>query len=170
MTTDGDTVVVIFSREQVRQLKVTHFLKQLGPPALPSGPQLAAMMGRFQFLVDGWNDDPQELYVIPEVRRFYQHFHKVWPYWFYFCDLRSETLTMMTRCLMPNLSSFKRLGQPLAKVEYNPLDLLPFISRNFVPLNPDRYSINQDAVVKLMAWAGNMTISNRRLQGVLYPT
>lgn len=46
----------------------------------------------------------------------------------------------------------------------------PHRDRNFVPLNPDRYSINQDAVVKLMAWAGNMTISNRRLQGVLYPT
>ncbi len=30
------------------------------------------MMGRFHFLVDGWNDDPQELYSIPEVRRFYQ--------------------------------------------------------------------------------------------------
>lgn len=46
----------------------------------------------------------------------------------------------------------------------------PHRSRNFTALNPDRYSINQDAVVKLMGWAGNMTISNRRLQGVLYPT
>ena len=70
--TNEDTMVVIFSLEQVRQLKLAHFLKQLGPPALPSGPALAAMMGRFHFLVDGWNDDPQELYSIPEVRRFYQ--------------------------------------------------------------------------------------------------
>jgi hypothetical protein len=46
----------------------------------------------------------------------------------------------------------------------------PHRRRNFVPLNPDRYSINQDAVVKLMAWAGNLTISNRRLQGVIYPS
>lgn len=43
----------------------------------------------------------------------------------------------------------------------------PHRARNMVPLNPDRYSINQDAVVKLMGWAGNMTISNSRLQGVL---
>jgi hypothetical protein len=69
------------------------------------------------------------------VRKFYQHFHKVWPSWFYFCDLGTETLTMMALCLMPNLSSFKRLGQPLAKVEYDPLELLGFISRNFAPLN-----------------------------------
>lgn len=46
----------------------------------------------------------------------------------------------------------------------------PHADRNMVPLNPDRYSINQDAVVKLMAWAGNMTVSNRRLQAVLYPS
>lgn len=43
----------------------------------------------------------------------------------------------------------------------------PHRARNFVPLNPDRYSVNQDAVVKLQAWAGNMTMSNARLQGVL---
>lgn len=46
----------------------------------------------------------------------------------------------------------------------------PHRERNFVPLNPDRYSINQDAVVKLNAWAGALTITNRRAQGVLYPT
>jgi hypothetical protein len=34
-------------------------------------------------------DDPQELYSIPEVRKFYQHLHRVWPYWFFFCDLRT---------------------------------------------------------------------------------
>lgn len=44
----------------------------------------------------------------------------------------------------------------------------PHRSRNFTPLNPDRYSVNQDAVVKLQGWAGNLTISNRRMQGVLF--
>lgn len=45
----------------------------------------------------------------------------------------------------------------------------PHRDRNFKPLNPDRFSINQDAVVKLIGWAGNLVITNRRLQGVLYP-
>ncbi len=43
----------------------------------------------------------------------------------------------------------------------------PHSSRNMVPLEPDRFSMNQDAMVKLIGWAGNMTISNSRLQGVL---
>jgi hypothetical protein len=43
----------------------------------------------------------------------------------------------------------------------------PHANRNMVPLDPDRFSVNQDAMVKLIGWAGNMTISNSRLQGVL---
>jgi hypothetical protein len=44
----------------------------------------------------------------------------------------------------------------------------PHSDRNFVPIGDDRFSINQDAMVKLIGWAGNMTVSNRRLQAVLY--
>lgn len=43
----------------------------------------------------------------------------------------------------------------------------PHRKRNFVPLNPDRYSTNQDAMIKLIAVAGNMTVRNRSLQGVI---
>lgn len=43
----------------------------------------------------------------------------------------------------------------------------PHRDRNIVPLEPDRYSTNQDALVKLIGWAGNMTASNAALQGVI---
>lgn len=43
----------------------------------------------------------------------------------------------------------------------------PHRDRNMVPLDPDRFSTNQDAMVKLIGWAGNMTLSNATLQGVL---
>lgn len=39
--------------------------------------------------------------------------------------------------------------------------------RDFVVLNGERQSVNQDAMVKIMGWAGNLTASNLRLQGVL---
>ncbi len=45
--------------------------------------------------------------------------------------------------------------------------LRPHAERNMVPLDPDRFSVNQDALVKFIGWAGNMTTSNRFLQGVL---
>lgn len=42
----------------------------------------------------------------------------------------------------------------------------PHSRRNMVPLDTVQ-SINQDASVKLIVWAGNMTLSNAMLQGVL---
>lgn len=43
----------------------------------------------------------------------------------------------------------------------------PHKDRNFVPIGGERQSVNQDAVVKLIGWAGNLTCSNSSLQGVL---
>jgi hypothetical protein len=43
----------------------------------------------------------------------------------------------------------------------------PHRDRNMVPLDPDRFSVNQDAMVKLIGVAGNMTASNCFLQGIL---
>lgn len=42
----------------------------------------------------------------------------------------------------------------------------PHSARNMVPLSPNkRYSINQDAEVQILAFAGNMTASGRQFQG-----
>jgi len=48
------------------------------------------------------------------------------------------------------------------------LYLRPHVDRFFVPLGDDRFAVNQDAMVKLVGFAGNMTVSNRFLQGVLF--
>jgi hypothetical protein len=44
----------------------------------------------------------------------------------------------------------------------------PHEDRNMVPLNPDRFATNQDAVVKLIGFAGNCTMSNAFVQGVMH--
>jgi hypothetical protein len=36
-----------------------------------------------------------------------------------------------------------------------------------VVLGDERFSLNQDASVRFIGWAGNMTVSNRALQGVI---
>lgn len=49
----------------------------------------------------------------------------------------------------------------------NYIHFRPHSKRNFVPLEGDRFGINQDAMVKLLVFAGNMTLSNASLQGLL---
>lgn len=43
----------------------------------------------------------------------------------------------------------------------------PHSRRNMVPIGGERVPVNQDAIVKIIGWAGNMTLSNAMLQGVL---
>ena len=43
----------------------------------------------------------------------------------------------------------------------------PSPKRQFVPLG-EKWSVNQDAIVMPIVWAGNMTVSNRKLQGVIF--
>jgi len=47
------------------------------------------------------------------------------------------------------------------------LHFRPHKDRNFVPIGGERQAVNQDAVVKLIGWAGNLTCSGSQFQGVL---
>lgn len=49
----------------------------------------------------------------------------------------------------------------------NYLHLRPHKDRNFVPFGGDRQSVNQDAIVRLIGWAGNLTCSGAQFQGIL---
>ena len=44
----------------------------------------------------------------------------------------------------------------------------PHKDRNFVPIGGERQAVNQDAIVKLIGWAGNLTSSGPQFCGVLY--
>lgn len=45
--------------------------------------------------------------------------------------------------------------------------LRPHKDRNFVPIGGERQAVNQDAIVRLMGWAGNLTSSGPQFCGVL---
>jgi hypothetical protein len=43
----------------------------------------------------------------------------------------------------------------------------PHSDRNIEVLRPDRHATNQDAFVRIIGWAGNLTTSGRQFQGVI---
>lgn len=128
-------MMLVLPRPEIEALNLDPFLRRFGVDKLPSGSELSALMGCFNFMVHGYDDDPQEVYAIAEVRAFYKKLWEEWPYWLFFCDLRSEGLLMMTVCCLKELSGAKRLGEPDAKVVINPLELVRFISAGFAPMN-----------------------------------
>jgi hypothetical protein len=58
-------------------------------------------------------------------------------------------------------------SQRMSFLNTNYIYFRPHTNRNFTPIGGERMSTNQDAIVKLIGFAGNMTCSNRFLQGVL---
>ena len=132
---EGDLIFYQFSRSKVERGDFGHFLSLYGPDKLPTGRRLLEMMNRFVFCIEGYDSDPREIHLIPEVRRFYSAFHEAWPYWLYFCNLDVDTLRAMVMCCLPDVSTMQVDGQTKMAVTCDPLDLLNFIKRDFMPMN-----------------------------------
>ncbi len=111
------------------------FLSRFGKFRVPVGKQLQGMMNSLALMIEGYDDDPREIYAIPEVRTFYQQLWQRWPYWLYFCNLDTENLMMMVMCCLDSLDALKVQGKPQVQVQINPLEVVQFISGGFVPMN-----------------------------------
>ena len=131
----GDLIFYQFSRSKVEQCEFSHFLSLYAPDKLPEGRRLQEMMNMMMFIIEGWDDDPREIHMVPEIRRFYSAFHDAWPYWLYFCYLDLDTLKAMTMCCLPSVNTMQVDGRTQVAVNCDPLDLLKFIKRDFMPMN-----------------------------------
>jgi hypothetical protein len=124
-----------FSRTNVERGDFSQFTNLYAPSKLPTGADLRAMMNRFIFLIDGYNEDSREINAIPQVRQFYQAFHQAWPYWLYFCNLDSEAFRLNVFCCLSSVSVLKVDGQPNFATNYDRIELLRFVEKDFGPLD-----------------------------------
>ena len=131
----SDLILYQFSRGRVEAGDSKDFLSRFGKFRVPVGKQLQGMMNSLALMIEGYDDDPREIYAIPKVRTFYQQLWQRWPYWLYFCNLDTENLMMMVMCCLDSLDALKVQGQPQVQVQINPLEVVQFISGGFVPMN-----------------------------------
>ena len=132
---ERDLIFYQFSRSKVEHGDFSHFLSLYAPDRLPTGRRLREMMNSLVFCVEGYDHDPREIHSIPEVRKFYADFHEAWPYWLYFCNLDVDTLRAMTMCCLPSINTMQVDGRIQVAVTCDPLDLLNFLKRDFMPMN-----------------------------------
>ena len=93
--------------------------------------------------------DPREIYLSPEVRRFYAAFHQAWPYWLYFANLDTDGLNGMVICCLNSFTTLKVDGEDHCGVEYDPLELVRFIDNAVicsVGRNRERFGRTLDVV------------------------
>lgn len=131
----GDPIFYQFSRSKVERQDFIHFLSLYAPEKLPSGRRLREMMNCFVFCIEGYDSDPREIHMVPEIRRFYSAFHEAWPYWLFFCNLDVDTLRAMTMCCLPEVNTLQVDGQTRVAVTCEPMEILNFLKRDFLPMN-----------------------------------
>ncbi len=79
------------------------------------------MLGKVIFAVDGYDERPESLCAIPEVRAYLRQCHRWQPCWTFFSDLESDSLAMAACCLMDNVTITQRADQLLATMRLREL-------------------------------------------------
>ncbi len=90
----ADFFAVVVDRRDVERSDVDPTLKVL-KRLLEDRETVVRFRGRLDLGFAGYDDDVRELYEIEEVRSFLADLDKTFPFWLYFLDLRTETLTVI---------------------------------------------------------------------------
>jgi hypothetical protein len=72
---------------------------------------------KIRIFVNGYDDDPHELWDIAEVRAFYRKLDEKFPYWFWFCDKGDVSLKVISDCLYQPTSKAEEQRQIVALVD-----------------------------------------------------
>lgn len=125
-----------FSRRKVERGDFSDFLGHYGLDRLPTGRRLRQMMDSMAFFIQGYDDDPREIYAIPEIRQFYKKFREAWPYWFYFCNLDQDGLKVMSWSCIDRLADFRTEDKPGQVVtEPAKMEFVDFLAANLGTMN-----------------------------------
>jgi hypothetical protein len=93
-----DLIVLMFSRRQVETCDVDEPLGLLRSLAADRRTAIE-FWGRISLVIDGYNDDPRELFEIPEVRAYIKCLDLAWPYWFFLLSQIDESIKLLESCL-----------------------------------------------------------------------
>lgn len=110
---DG-TVFFVITREAVETCNTGLFLFNHGPGR--NSEPLRLLRGKVNFVVEGYDDQPEPLCAIPPVRKFLAQCHEEWPCWPFFANLQNDCLAMIACCVSENLWAVQ-VGQMLAVIQ-----------------------------------------------------
>ncbi len=99
----------------------------------PDNPLIRCGMDRVIFSVEGYDDDPRELFMIPEFRNYIVKVQKDQPAWIYFAALDSHWLKMIALCLVNNATAVTDKQMQRSKLSFSGKDLFEFIDGQVDP-------------------------------------
>lgn len=127
----GEGLIIIgIARKDIEAFETDWFVATFERLQLTSG-LAKATQGRVEFWVSGYDEDPRDLWEIPEVQHWFRAVDGRVKYWFYFCNTRTphQALTVLLACCCDG----KRL--PDTSIDFAPALLKPWIEAHFIWLN-----------------------------------
>lgn len=92
-------VVVTIEREDIESQNTGPALASLNR-LITSKQALEASNGTISLLMSGYDNDPRELHLIPEVRAYFQALDEEFPFWFHICTRIEHSLRMVFTMLV----------------------------------------------------------------------
>ena len=119
LDTDVDSLILEIARADIEKNDINSILVALNS-LLESREKVIRFCGRVIIGVEGYDNDPRELFEINEVRAFLKKLDVEFPYWFYFIvrDDGGSNLGFISRCLCewnkisPGLGNYEGLSFP----------------------------------------------------------
>lgn len=102
-TLTDQRICAIVSRTDVEKSNLGSVMQLLASlniqdPAQADLGTLRQLRSKISIIVAGYDDDPRELYEIPEVRSYFQTLQRNWPYGLYFFDREVKTAHLLVLC------------------------------------------------------------------------
>jgi hypothetical protein len=139
-----DFLFVVTSREDVERGDIGPTLNTLNS-LVSSRENALKYRGRVDLRVHGYDDDPRELFEIPEVREYLRRLDERFPYWFFFLTTETDALKL----LMFSLCGINKVSPTTTSV--NQTDFQNFIAYHFGAFNHvfDAFGVDEQLNVEM---------------------
>lgn len=127
-----NAVILNIHKDSVLAGDVSPVTNTLTPKRFSDRTDLAATLGSCFILVSGYDDHPEEVYAIDEIRDYYLKLSQEWPYAAYF--LHIESLRVYLSCLCANFTAAQVKGSTSILLDIDPKNLTPILKRHFFPM------------------------------------
>lgn len=141
------------SRREIEETSIKPFLDRYGrlPGAKPD--ELLRHCDSLVVSISGYDEEREELYAIPEVRKYFQTLNQLWPFWLYFLHLKSDAAVVPVLSLLPTVSAFSRAGTGRVAARFEPTEMGDLLVELFPPMNHlcDRVDLGEDYIERRTA-------------------
>jgi hypothetical protein len=164
MNSVPDLIVYQISRETVRSGKHDHVLTTFDPAKLGSA-RVGDMRDRVVFFFSGYDSHPDEIYAIPEVRKWIRDWLHQWPYLLHFASLQSDVLKVIYMARLDSLTMSRRNGAALCEVRFNPIELVRLLMADLrtsellsltAGISPVDVALRRDEVIEFFGLDGGV--------------